>query len=514
MVAACAGISGDTKESAEKLPGQISAASATVTKAQQQFNQTLQRPNATFMKAYQADVERGGFREAAALVAGADKLYSGQLKPVLDRNEEADNARANQLVADINRRLKQAQELSKLPGLRATEVIKAKDNATALTTTAKANVAELDRTTNELGQTVQAAAAKYPQQAGAINKRLVPIQQQRQTADRELTRLEAGLKTDPPNYATLYDTSSTITATHQAAMPTAGKLRTQLADVDNTVTRTLVDMKIDCTVTVTRSSWDESSDGGESTHTYRRDLPGNTEACLYWEGLSDKLDDDAQIGEYEDPWNGDPRFKLAGGVDRKRWDQLSLDFRQDWPGSHNSATYHLEAVDLQYFHKVNTTRNGVMTQGDWQPVSAEVFDDREYDLGMDIYTKPAGTFDDEASDEASPPGMAYIGNPDYGQWRNDSSGSSFWVFYGQYRFFSDLLGGSVYRSDYNDYNRRYYGRGGYYGSMGDRDRWGTLSPQTRSRYTTTNWVRTGGQEASIRTAGPSGRAGGPGGGGK
>ncbi len=39
------------------------------------------------------------------------------------------------------------------------------------------------------------------------------------------------------------------------------------------------------------------------------------------------------------------------------------------------------------------------------------------------------------------PGGQLVGNPHYGSWRTDSSGTSFWVWYGQYALISSLLGG-------------------------------------------------------------------------
>ena len=64
------------------------------------------------------------------------------------------------------------------------------------------------------------------------------------------------------------------------------------------------------------------------------------------------------------------------------------------------------------------------------------------------------------------PGSQLVGNPNYGQWRTDSSGSSFWVWYGQYALIRDLLGGPRVGygawaggrdySYYHDYGRRNY----------------------------------------------------------
>jgi hypothetical protein len=73
-------------------------------------------------------------------------------------------------------------------------------------------------------------------------------------------------------------------------------------------------------------------------------------------------------------------------------------------------------------------------------------------------------------------GSYLVGNPSYGRWNSDSGGRSFWVFYGQYRLFSDVLFGRGYHrgpiyyngwygganrySYYNDYGRNTYGRAG------------------------------------------------------
>ncbi len=64
------------------------------------------------------------------------------------------------------------------------------------------------------------------------------------------------------------------------------------------------------------------------------------------------------------------------------------------------------------------------------------------------------------------PGSQLVGNPHYGQWRTDSSGSSFWVWYGQFALMRDLMGGPRIGygawaggrdySYYHDYGRRSY----------------------------------------------------------
>ena len=58
-------------------------------------------------------------------------------------------------------------------------------------------------------------------------------------------------------------------------------------------------------------------------------------------------------------------------------------------------------------------------------------------------------------------GSQYMGNPHYGSW-SQGSGGSFWVWYGQYRFFNSMFGGN--RHYYNDWSgRRGYS---YYSDIG------------------------------------------------
>lgn len=70
------------------------------------------------------------------------------------------------------------------------------------------------------------------------------------------------------------------------------------------------------------------------------------------------------------------------------------------------------------------------------------------------------------TDNANGPGSHLVGNSRYGRWQN-RNGQSFWVWYGQYRLFSDLLWPRPYYyhswyydrpwSYHNDYGRNIYG---------------------------------------------------------
>jgi hypothetical protein len=99
----------------------------------------------------------------------------------------------------------------------------------------------------------------------------------------------------------------------------------------------------------------------------------------------------------------------------------------------------------------------------WENVSAITFEEHQKDLGMTVLSKKNGVLDKKAT----PAGYnSYVGNSKYGNWQQQSNGTSFWVYYVQYRFMSSLFYGSshrYYRNDYNYYRTNHYGRSNYYG---------------------------------------------------
>jgi len=148
-------------------------------------------------------------------------------------------------------------------------------------------------------------------------------------------------------------------------------------------------------------------------------------------------------------------------------------------------------------------------------------------------SKPYGLYEEEAIKSAAPPGMEQIAKPtmvngkptgsnQYGEWRQDSSGHSFWYYYGMYSLARSLLGSHSY-NDWNHYSNRdrnsdYYGSGSRYGTYGS-------STYNNSRYKQSTYARqnpgvktAGGrnkmQTASVRSSGAKSRGRGPSGSGK
>ncbi len=114
----------------------------------------------------------------------------------------------------------------------------------------------------------------------------------------------------------------------------------------------------------------------------------------------------------------------------------------------------------------------VTKQSDWFEVDKRFYERYQPSLGMVVLSKSG---DKPATQDQYPPGYQYVGNQQYGRWRNDANGGSFWEFYGKYALFSNLLGMGnrrLYQGDFDAYRtnrsrgRPYYGPSGNFGTRG------------------------------------------------
>ena len=143
----------------------------------------------------------------------------------------------------------------------------------------------------------------------------------------------------------------------------------------------------------------------------------------------------------------------------------------------NTPTYSIILDDMKeegnffktYFHKYGIITDDGTTETGWIEVSKEYYQQNASFLGMTVWAKKDGV----GEKAVGPPGYEYVGDSRYGHWRTNSSGHSFWAFYGQYAFISSLLGrGPIYRNNYDTYatsrtqGRAYYGPQKEYGTNG------------------------------------------------
>ncbi len=141
--------------------------------------------------------------------------------------------------------------------------------------------------------------------------------------------------------------------------------------------------------------------------------------------------------------------------------------------------------DNRYYHKYAIVKEQdtvpTIDSTDWKEVDEQYFWENEDNMGMEIASK---TEDGKVKKVASPPGYSnYVGNPRYGHWQTNSSGQSFWAWYGRYAFMSSMFRMAfyppIYYSHYSTY-RSYYVRGqSYYGGTGSSPTYGSRSSAVR-----------------------------------
>ena len=149
----------------------------------------------------------------------------------------------------------------------------------------------------------------------------------------------------------------------------------------------------------------------------------------------------------------------------------------------------MEDENGRFKHKYRTVTDGKAVESGWKTVSRTEYLKHEKHLGMTIYSKPAGTLPEDATEIAGPPGYNYVGNPRYGRWV-DRGGSRFWEFYGRYRLMQDLFWGvggyrPIYYHDYRGYRSSIRRRSSYFGG---KKQYGTAAAVKSSRYKNSSYA--------------------------
>lgn len=273
-------------------------------------------------------------------------------------------------------------------------------------------------------------------------------------------------------------------------------------------------MKVTYQVTVKRESWNENSDFYDPRFaSFTREVPPDVYDVL----AADNID---TIGEIKAGFSGS-RFSSKVG---DTWNKLNIKPGENWPGrGHNAASFWVEDTKEAYFHKYLLEKDGETSETNWQKVDETVYDTNLEYLGMALLAKPYGTFEKDSLTQAAPPGMAYVGNAQYGEWKEDDSGNRFWSWYGKYAFFSHLFFFPPYYYGYNSWhgwrnNHRY--KKPYFGKTKKGfKQFGTNGTFARKTpmFQKTAFAKSGGfksQTSSVRGAASGLRGGGPKGKGK
>jgi len=125
-----------------------------------------------------------------------------------------------------------------------------------------------------------------------------------------------------------------------------------------------------------------------------------------------------------------------------------------------------------YYHQYRVDVGEQKTVRPFVEVDKSYYKKNQPYLGMVLTAKTA---DGAVSTTPFPNGYQYVGNSQYGRWRDNSSGGSMWEFYGKYMLMSQVMnwgGFGLSRNHYNNYasyhstGRPYYGPKREYGTAG------------------------------------------------
>jgi hypothetical protein len=508
--AAC-GLPARTREEAQQTSAAIDAENADIARKEAAYR-TFVASSAYAPYRLYAERERwsGQFDYARAKTAEAKTMYDRDVAPLVQKNDSRDEYPVDVRTSRINRVINEARAYADTPQRRREYVdqvagayarlLKESNDNTGATKAALASlVAERDK-----------ARSAFPAREADIEKRMQPVQKLADDAARasqkvafEAANASAGR---PADFVVLGDNAQLLSRNASTIREDARTVDGQLKSLSGSYSKALADMKAVYYITVMRWSWNDDADY-PTTHTYtypRKELTG--EAFDYFNSLPESLPYIARLRSSFFGTNVEPNR-----IDSAHWAALGISPKEQWVYRDDTAEYGFQ-LSADYFHKYLVTENGETHETDWQKVDETMFENHVDDLGMDIVSKPFGTFEDEKISNPTPAGLAFVGNPRYGQWQTDDRGTSFWAWYGAYRLFGDLLGarGQPYmyrRDEWDTWSTRYrgqpyygedkdkherYGTGGYV--VGSSNRWASRIPEMRrvvERHGDTSGVRGG-----------------------
>lgn len=448
------------------------------------------------------------FEFARGKIRAAGGIYKVEVLPAVeaDKPDSAESLRASLLK--ITPLLAGARESARQWIDRREFLNEVAEGAEAMMAECESAVQAMSGSEPELATRAAQVKRDHPGRVPDIDRLLIPLASVRDLAEESLgdARQEFRNRTSGGGFdlAVFGDSCRKAGENSQEYRQRAPELGATLAELDRSYSRTLIDMKTEHALVIRRESWDESRDY-PAIHTidYRVSNvdPTTFEHLLGIEG---------SLARFSSSFFG-RRLSAISGTDPQHWNALGIDPLAQWPGRDTHAEYWVQGAESKYFHKYLVQENGDTRESDWTEVTEDFFFANLDNLGMDVESKPYGSFESEKLTHAAPAGMAFVGNPHYGRWTADGSGGSIWTWVGPYLFYSSIFGSplSYGRRDWDTWNGGYRGSRPYYGGRVEAPRWGTRSQATRTspRMQGTTFARGGGfrrPPSTVRGAGPGG----------
>lgn len=506
FLVAC-GIDGDLKRAAKARQQDMQTTRSRIEATRDKYTAWTKTAEYEPFARYETTYDWTGQHTAAFAELDSAKAVWTEIEQILDANRPEDERKLSQKILQLRRRLSMALEKSKQPNRQIGLLRDLMTDAQPYITKAETQVAEMDAIVTKIrplaDQAMTDSKAYGWDKEKDIAGRLAGVDKIHSTALGALDKAKIQTDVEDTDYAVIADSLQRITQQRTNIEKVGNDLTKRLGELGHSYTKRLIDMKHVYTAAIGRTSWDNYYDYPKETdYVY----PPRTVDQATFEYLSKQSGDIASGLRY-------PRTRMP----ERMWRSLNINSTERVPRGDDSAVFWVNETEIAYYHRYRITENGKARDTDWEAVDDDVFADNLENLGMDILSKPYGMYADEAMQAASPPGMAYVGNPQYGRWQQDSSGNRFWEFYGRYALFNALLGGNrYYYNDWDRWRRDYRGRTPYYGKNNNGSaRYGTSGSMVRNdpNYRSSTFSRQGGIKAApanVRSAAGGVRGRGPG----
>ncbi len=515
VLAGCGkGLPDDIKKNAKAVPDAIEAAQEEVEKSQKQFAKLKKsvkfKPVALYAKKEGWDQY---FVKANQDLDRARELNKNELVPLVKKNKPESAQKVLTQTKRVNQVIQEARQQAKGPINRFSRIREAMDNTDDIQAKSKSMGKKImTRITGLATGPVAKARDSFPDTIGKIDARFAPflkIQKDSKTRldiiNREYATHTSKGKAD---FAAFIDNADGLSRDFKTLEQTQAVFERDLDQLYESYTKVLQDMKSDYYVTIKREAWDENSDYYNPRFaTFQRQVSP---------GVYDMAESDIETIAALSP--GFTGLKFSNQIGNK-WKELDINPTAQWPGrNYNAASFWVEDTKEVYYHKYLKEEDGETSETDWIKVDPSFYEQNLEFLGMAILSKPYGVFEQDRQTQATPPGMAYVGNDKYGEWKKDSTGSSFWSWYGKYALFSHLFffpPSYFHYGGWNSWSNNYGNRQPYFGkTQTGSQRYGTRGSFVKQspKYQSSNFSKTGGfksQSASVRGAGSKLRGGGP-----
>ena len=135
-----------------------------------------------------------------------------------------------------------------------------------------------------------------------------------------------------------------------------------------------------------------------------------------------------------------------------------------------------------YFHQYRIDKGETKDVRPFVEVSERFYNKNQPFLGMALAAK---TPDGKVTTTPFPNGYQYVGNPEYGRWRQNDRGGSMWEFYGKYMLMSQVMnwaGFGMSRHHYGNYNNSRTNGQPYFGTRKQYGTNGSLTKKQKPRF--------------------------------